>query len=183
MVSYETIKKSMKNGSQITYILDRDGHMTNIIFNRKGNYSYIDVIRKRGAYAICFYGDYKPLVIQGNWRDMTLDEIPTRNFSYIFEKIDAGEYEEFDVDEFHKEAKEYFAEYENKEELYAIIDRVEYEHERYRCFEELVEVTDDPGVAEGFLDLGMVATPHFMCWMAIIELAQEKMREDMKQWA
>lgn len=184
---YEQIKKDMSKG-EVHYTLDQDGHMTNIAFKRHGYFSYVDVIQKRGAYAIVFYGDYEPFVIQGNWWNVTLEEFNPRNFGYVMEKIGTDNCEEFDYEKFRRDAREGILElqFDDKDleaQAFEITDSLEYEFERHEICDRLIEALHDPDIVEVFWDWGMRPTAHFLCWMAIVDLAQEKMREDEKNGA
>lgn len=186
MTDFDEILASMREGSSVSYTLNDKGHMTNIEFRRGGCYSYVDVLKRDHAYCIVCYGDYKPLVLCGNWYGVCLDQFNPENLFYVSEKVDAGKFEDFDYDQFKKDATEYYSEMdmteEQREEVAEIISDVGYFDSKQDCYEKLSELFPDDYIGEVFGDWGMVPNPHFLCWMAIIYLAQEKMREDGK-WA
>ncbi len=180
--SYDETKSIMSHDAEITYKLDDKGRMTNIIFKRRGYYSYVDVVKKEHGYCILCFGDYKPLVISGNWHDVYLDEFNPRNIHYVSEKVDAGEYEVFDWQEFENDAHDYMLQLdltdEQREEADEAVREVDCQSMKYECLDRLIEILDDPNLGETFFNWGMVPHPHYLCWMAIIDLAQDKREKD-----
>lgn len=182
----ETFKK---NGATVQYVLNECGKMTNIIFTYGAYTSYVDVIEKGNQYKILCYGDYSTYVLGKNWWHVYLDDIGTREFNadYIAEKVEAGEVYEFDPGKFIKDVKEYFKENNinrksvgdawDDEDVEASLEEVDGTTSAIE-FVNMISDIIDPSVWELAQSWGWKLRDHFLCWIAIIRYAQNKLKED-----
>lgn len=171
------------HGTMTLELDDNREHIKNIEYTSKEGYkSYIDVVTKGKFSRMFCYGDYKTLVF-GDMYNYNIDEISTWNYEYYKGKVEAGEIERFDYNQFVSDVKEYLKEsfeddLENEKYQEALDCLTLADIDEYRCVHFLDDLSNILNDNEVYCkDFGKVPHPHFVVWMAIIKIAQEKYKK------